>query len=472
MSRPADSAWRPLSWDTDPVPGDPGRISQEAARLASVANTVRAQIGALRKISSDGTEVGEHADKVRSAAEGLVTSLNKVELRYETVAEALSGWVPELENAQGISVQALNEAEGPYAKLQNTPVPNIPGMTQGLNGQWSLNPLIQVTSAQKTDFDDYQQAMNQASSELSGAQALLSRAINLRDTQQSIYAAKINAAINDGLKDSWFERFEDWVESGWDDFTHFVAENAGIIRDICEVLEVIATILAIVAIFVSGGTLLLLIGAILTGIALIGRLMLLASGKGSWLDVLMDVVALVTFGATAVLGRALEGTVTAAKGLAESDFVADTLTRLAPKLSDMYEAMGSEAGDRIMAKFTAYLAAKAPETLPEVSEDVSRMERLLSTGDIENVVKMRSLESLTNNINDLKITEQALKGFQLGSKITWTFRGATTLGVVGLAGNGFTWEYGNGEGDPVINYQIPGISNVWSSLESDFGASG
>jgi hypothetical protein len=472
MSRPADSAWRPLGWDTDPVPGDPGRISQEAAHLASVASTLRAQIGALRKISSDGTEVGEHADKIRSAAEGLITSLNKVEVRYETVAAALSGWVPELENVQNMSVQALNEAEGPYAKLQNTPVPNIPGMTQGLNGQWSLNPLIQVTSAQKTEFASYQQTMNQANSELSGAQALLGRAINLRDTQQSIYAAKINAAISDGLKDSWFERFEDWVESGWDDFTHFVAENAGIIRDICEVLEIVATILAIVAIFVSGGTLLLIIGAILTGIALIGRIMLLASGKGSWLDVLMDFVALVSFGATEWLGKALQGTVDAAKGLAASDFVSDTLTRLAPKLSDMYEAMGSEAGDKILAKLTASLAAKAPETLPEVSEDVSRVERLLSTGDIENVVKLRTLESLTNNVNDLKITEQAVKGFQLGSALTWNFRIATTIGVAGLAGNGVTWEHGDGENGPTVNYQIPGVSNVWSSLESDFGASG
>jgi hypothetical protein len=472
MSRPADYEWRPLGWDTDPVPGDPGRISQEAAHLASVANTLRSQISALRNISSDNTEVGEHADKIRSAAQGLVTSLNKVEVRYETVAEALNGWIPELENAQQLSIQALNQAEGPYAKLQNTPVPNIPGMTQGLNGQWSLNPLMTVTSAQKTEFDNYQQAMNQAQNELSDAQTLLTRAINTRDTQQAIYAAKINAAINDGLKDSFWERFENWVESGWDDFTHFVAENAGIIRDICEVLEIVATILAIVAIFVSGGTLLLLIGAILTGIALIGRVMLLASGKGSWLDVLMDVVALVSFGATEWLGKALEGTVDAAKGLAESDYVAGTLTRLAPKLSDMYEAMGSEAGDKIMAKFTAYLATKAPSTLPEVSEDVSMAERLLSTGDIENVVKMRSLESLTNNVNDLKITEQAIKGFQLGSAITWTFRGATTLGVVGLAGNGFTWEYGDGEAGPSVNYQIPGISNVWSSLESDFGASG
>jgi hypothetical protein len=468
MARPADSAWRPFGLSTDPVPGDPGRIAQEAAHLASVASTLRSQISALQKISSDGTEVGEHADKIRSAASGLISSLNKVEVRYETVSEALNGWIPELENAQRLSIQALNDAESPYNKIQNTPLPNVPGLTQGLDGQWSLNPIMTVTAAQKTEFDNYQQAMNQARGELSQAEALLSRAVNLRDTQQSIYAAKINAAIGDGLKDSRWQRFEDWVESGWDDFTHWVAENAGIIRDICEVLEIVATILAIVAIFVSGGTLLLLIGAILTAIALVGRTMLAVSGQGSWLDVAMDVVALVSFGASEWLGQALKGTVTTAKTMAEADYVSSTMARLAPKVADMYEAMGSEAGDRIMAKFTAYLAEKAPSTLPEVTEDVSRLERVVSTGDVENVVRMRTLESLTNNVNDLKITEQAIKGFQTGSAITWNFRVATTLGVTGLAGNGFVWQ--NASGDPVVNYQIPNVSNAWGWLENHTGA--
>jgi hypothetical protein len=468
MSRPAGYEWRPLSLDVDPVPGDPGVIAQEASHLSSIAATLRSQISALQRISTNGTEVGEHADKIRSSAQGLVSSLQKVEVRYEKVAEALTGWGPELENAQRLSIQALNEAEAPYSKLQNTPVPNIPGMTQGLNGQWSLNPLQKVTTAQKTEFTNYQSAMNQAQGELADAQALLTRAVNLRDTQQSIYAAKINAAISDGLKDAWYQSFENWVESGWDDFTHWVAENAGIIRDICEVLEVVATILAIVAIFVSGGTLLLLIGAILTAMALIGRTMLAVSGQGSWLDVAMDVVALVSFGASEWLGQALKGSVTAAKTLAEGDFVSSTMARLAPKVADMYEAMGSEAGDRIMAKFSAYLAAKAPETLPEVSENVSRLERLVSTGDVENVVGMRTLESLTNNVNDLKITAQAVKGFQYGAAITWNFRVATTLGVTGLAGNGFVWE--NASGDPVVNYQIPYVSNTWTWLENHTGA--
>lgn len=470
MSRPAGYEWRPLGLDVDPIPGDPGTISQEAAHLSSIAATLRSQISALQKISADGTEVGEHADKIRSAAQGLVSSLQKVEVRYETVAEALNGWVPELESAQRLSIQALNQAEGPYGKMHNTPVPNIPGMTQGLSGQWSLNPLQKVTPAQKTEFTNYQQAMNQAQTELSEAQSVLNRAINLRDTQQSIYAAKINSAIHDGLKDSWFESFENWVDGAWDDFTHWVAENAGIIRDICEVLEVIATILAIVAIFVSGGTLLLLIGAILTAIALVGRIMLLASGKGSWLDVIMDVVALASFGTSELLGQALKGTVTAAKSMAEADYVVNTVTRLAPKIADMYEAMGPEAGDRIMAKFSAYLAKRAPEMLPEVSEKVSAVERLLSTGDAENVVRMRTLEALTNNFNDLKITELATKGFQIGSNLSMVFRVGTTLGVTGLAGNGFEWDHV--DGDPIVSYSIPYVGTGWSRLEHATGAPG
>lgn len=41
MARPAD--WTPLGHDSDPVPGDPGEISREAAHLAQVGQLIASQ---------------------------------------------------------------------------------------------------------------------------------------------------------------------------------------------------------------------------------------------------------------------------------------------------------------------------------------------------------------------------------------------------------------------------------------------
>ena len=50
MARPSGDQWKPLGLTVDPVPGDSGRISQEAAHLATVARQITDQVAALRKI--------------------------------------------------------------------------------------------------------------------------------------------------------------------------------------------------------------------------------------------------------------------------------------------------------------------------------------------------------------------------------------------------------------------------------------
>jgi hypothetical protein len=117
MGRPLGYQWQPLGLDADPVPGDPQAISAEAQHLASVANKIAGQIAALRKIANDDTEVGQHAETIRSSASSLAGSLQAVATRYTKVSSALTRWAPELEQAQALSIRALNEAEAPYAKL-------------------------------------------------------------------------------------------------------------------------------------------------------------------------------------------------------------------------------------------------------------------------------------------------------------------------------------------------------------------
>jgi len=64
MARPTD--WWPLA-DADPVPGDPQRISEQAAHLASTAQEITGQVARLRAIAAgQSAEQGLHAENLRS----------------------------------------------------------------------------------------------------------------------------------------------------------------------------------------------------------------------------------------------------------------------------------------------------------------------------------------------------------------------------------------------------------------------
>jgi hypothetical protein len=99
MARPAGHEWQPLGLDTDPVPGDPSRISDEIAHLSPVASEISGQVDALRKIVSEGTLVGKYADTLRSKSNEVAGDLEKVVGRYQKVSSALSAWLPDLEHA-------------------------------------------------------------------------------------------------------------------------------------------------------------------------------------------------------------------------------------------------------------------------------------------------------------------------------------------------------------------------------------
>lgn len=365
MARPSGDAWLPLGLSTDPVPGDPQRVSQEAANLASTAKTLNGQIDALRRIANGGENIGKSADKIRSAASSLIGDLTTVAARYQKVSSALNGWYPELEEAQRLSLRALDEAEGPYAKLKSTPAPKVPGITHGLGGQWQLDPFTPVTAAQKTQFDNYQQAMNAAQQQLQDAQGLLQKATNLRDTQASHYASLINSASNDSLTDSW-----------WDEFSNWVSEHADILKEVAQVLGDIAAVLAFICLFIPGVDLLILAAMAVTAMLLVIHTMLAATGNGSWLDVGLDVLGLVTLGMGASAAdevEALQGSAREAATEAWQSGAKGLLGEFKPALQ-LFRGLADENGaltdmGRIGVKLTMERVAGIIGEKPEAAEE-------------------------------------------------------------------------------------------------------
>jgi hypothetical protein len=354
MGRPAGYEWRPLGLDSDPVPGDPARIREEARHLASVAAEITAQVAALRQISADGTEVGQHADKIRSEAGDVAGQLEKVVGRYQKVSSALNAWAPELEQAQALSIQALNQAEGPYQQVNQTvALPSGP----------------KLTAQQQQGITDYHNAMNKAQGELSAAQAVLTRATNLRDSAGQTAANAINNASNDGMRDH-HSLFGSIFGSITGAFSFVVHHWSQIVADVCTVLEVVATVLAIAAFilaqFIPGVDALVdalvLTGMIATGAALGGRIALAVTGHGSWLDVGLDAFALLTFGAGrlagGMAGRLLPELQEGSKMAYLTDLMSDD-TDAGSQLSKFADFMGGNK---------AALAAKFAQSAPKIAD--------------------------------------------------------------------------------------------------------
>jgi hypothetical protein len=270
-TRPAD--WQLVEEDDDPTPGEPSAISSEAAHCRHVGHEIRAQVGRLRRIAADGTLIGNYADKLRSEAGDLAGQLERTAGRYERVATELDRWAPQLEHAQAASLAALEKARQADAIRRVAPQPGDPS----------------ATAAE-------QAASDHARADLAAAIKQVEAAKDHFDREGTTTARAIRDAIEDDIKDSWWDNINDWVD-----------RNAGWLEDLTEALSWIATGLAIIALFIPGVNLIAILAIGFTVATLIGHSLLAASGNGSWFDVGLDFLALATFGTGRIAAQGLKG---------------------------------------------------------------------------------------------------------------------------------------------------------------------
>ena len=472
MARPAD--WTPLGLSADPVPGDPERVSHEAAHLSRMATTLADQIAALRKIADGGADavlVGQYAEKIRLSASDLAGQLGKVVGRYQKVSSALNQWGPDLEQAQAQSAAALTEAEGPYRTLQIKP--DFPASGK-------------LTPAQQQDKQYHDRSMQRAQYDLDAAKAKLASAVTFRDERASHWAGIINSAIDDGVKDSFWDGFA----GAWDDVTGFVGRYAWLIRDICNVLELAATILAYIALFTTGIGWLLAAAVLIIGVALAGRFLLAATGNGSWLDVAVDVFALLAFG----LGGGISGVGglvgRAAATVREATLVGDDLATAARAASPAGR-LASSAGKAAESIYSHWFAPNAlgrlltavakvargisegahpmPSDMIKAMDTSSAWQRMFNGGH-EPALIVQRMKLLTGHFPGSP--EMAQLAGQFRGQI-WQVRGLVGVGVVndvgGMAVGGFqlSWPHHFSWQTP----RIPGVSGAYDRLSNDMTAS-
>lgn len=310
MTRHLD--WTPLTGGSaDPVPGDGGAVADLARAYARTASEIRTQAGNLRRLASgDGWDSDDGRAFGQSLGD-LASKLGDAEGRYERTGSALSTWAGRLGSAQTSSYTLLVRAR----EARATMAANAPPAPSGPPPAGAPEPTEAQVAAAAAAERKRSAAHSGASGDLRRIQEELHTLLGERDTAARTAARAIrDAADNDALKDSRWERMKNWV-----------AEHKDAIKWVADKLSTLATILAVVALFVPGVNVFALgvLAAIATGGALIGHGALAAAGEGSWVDVGLDAVGLLTFGYGAVAGRSVArgvqgvraaGTRTASKG--------------------------------------------------------------------------------------------------------------------------------------------------------------
>ena len=350
MTRPRD--WWPLA-ESDPVPGEPEDLAALGKHMAQAAAEIDKMARLLPDICTSEVWDSDAGDEFRAKAATTATGIGKAHRRFFTVATALgqtthggSGYAARLQEHQDAADAAINAVNGtgggagsederrstwglllaathgadpaspptgpaadPAAK-DATPVtgPRAGPMPQASPG--SIPPELPAFGTDTAQVAVLKQRYNTTIQQLRTSASQISQARDGQASDAGAAAQLIRTAIdNDGLKNPSglfhsiahaFDSARHFVASHWAQFVADLANVAGIIATVCGIL-------AMVFAFIPGleefAALFETVALLAQALALVCHVILLATGHGSWMDVIMDTIALVTFG----VGKGLIG---------------------------------------------------------------------------------------------------------------------------------------------------------------------
>jgi hypothetical protein len=285
--RPVD--WFPLA-DSDPVPGDPERVEQLGRHYQRVAAAISDAASKLRRIGELQGMRSEAVAAFRDRAREVAGDISRAHERYDGVGRALTGYAPELRDAQFESAAALVQARRAEEDLATAR-----RLVHAARARLDAAPAGIDTVADRGDHRRALAAAEVAQDDLAAARRRLSRAMECRDAA-AWRALRLVEEVKDsgGLNDSW-----------WDDW------GAKIVQVIVKVADVVAVVAGVLALFVGwipviGQALAAILGTVAlvaSVVSLLGTITLAATGDGEWSEVACSALGVLSFG----VGRAAVG---------------------------------------------------------------------------------------------------------------------------------------------------------------------
>lgn len=289
--------------DKEFTPGDPYEVARLGKRIADTAALIQEQATKLHNLVDGNGWDSDAGREFRKRAEETVGLLTTSHERYAAAAEALGSkvgsapddharvdWATALDHAQHLVRTALLKAKSADADSSH----------------------YQKQIDQHPAADDHpgkeklKRRKEGADAELEAAKRDLRHALCYRDTQAGYARSAIHDAVeHDGLKDPehhWWDHWQDWIA----EIGHWAGVAAA-------ALGVLALVLSWVPV----------LGEVLAALALVASVVALAcdtisalDGKGTWLDVAIDAIGVLSFGAGRILGTAVKEASVAARGAA------------------------------------------------------------------------------------------------------------------------------------------------------------
>ncbi|HEU0102133.1 MAG TPA: hypothetical protein VFR07_07395 [Mycobacteriales bacterium] len=268
--------YTPLS-DGDPFPADPYEIKAYGTGLVKTAELIAESVRLLRRCADENNWETEAADAFREKTEDLAKDIDTSRERYERVGSTIVTVSDTLDVAQ------THGAWHCFMARQELAAAGRDAATPGTDPTGASVPL----TPEQVGANAQRQA---ALDEIARLAGLFDDEVTKAREAADAAARTIRGALDDGVKDGWWDR------------------NAGWLKVVTKVLAVIILIAGIVLLTVATGGMIWIAVAVSVGAGLLSLAIntgLAATGNGSWWDVAYDAVGVATFGAGALVTKAL-----------------------------------------------------------------------------------------------------------------------------------------------------------------------
>ena len=283
------------------IPGDPAGIQHTADRFAATAKAINEAISELKgAILEAKCGDAESIDAVAEVAEESSARLLKLEDRYDNASTHLATFSIDLQSAQDQAASLVTQRDQwteYLSGLQNRQNAHADAAPQ-IGSEGYIERLIE----HRRESAGYRTSINSANEQLRQLQLQYSRVV----TELNQAATRTSRAFSDALKSDGLN------DSGWDRFTNWVSEHAEVIAKIHEIMGYIAAGLAVLSFIFP---VLAPFAAIAAGVTALLSMTLALAGEKSWVEFGLDLLAVATLGVGALLGATMKGVMGALKGM-------------------------------------------------------------------------------------------------------------------------------------------------------------
>ncbi|WP_433537886.1 putative T7SS-secreted protein [Micromonospora sp. CA-249363] len=238
MTRPGDAEWSVLQLDSDPVPGDPESFEEITRAYQELASTTQEAHDLLASGSQIDVGQGRAMDAFRDLIGKLPGRLDRMANSYASAADAYLRYLPSLEEAQTMSLRALDQARQAAGDQNAAQAAAVTAAAALL----VMNTDTEATTeAKEQATDDATAAKNRAADAqqaLDAAKSLLGQATALRDQAARTAADTLRQLAKDAPQRSLWDKIVEAFNAFIDFLQSTVIEW---ITTILDVLSVVAS---------------------------------------------------------------------------------------------------------------------------------------------------------------------------------------------------------------------------------------